>query len=333
MNTARHTRRRAMHGVIAALALAATAGTGWAQPAYPAKPIRMVVPFAAGGATDVLARIIGEKMAAGLGQPVIVDNKPGAAGIIGTDAVAKAPADGYTMVLALSNSLLTNQFLYQKLPYDTQRDLTLVYQIAVAPLVLVVHPSVPVKTGPELLKYVAANKGKVAYGSYGVGAYPHLAGAHMSLAQNAEMNHVAYKGESPMLQDLIGGQIQMSFASALVAKPHIEAGKLKALGVTGERRMATLPNVPTLAEQGLDDEAYRVAGWLAIAMPAGTPKPIVARIAEEVRKATRQPDVQTRVAAMGFDLQDSSPEAFAAVVKKEGPVWERLIKASGAKLE
>ena len=300
---------------------------------YPSKPIKMVVPFPAGGATDVLARVLAEKMAAGLGQPVIIDNKPGAAGIIGTDAVAKAAPDGYTIVLSLSNSLLTNQFLYEKLPYDTQRDLTLVYQIAMAPLVLVVHPSVPVKTGPELLKYVSENQGKLAYGSYGVGAYPHLAGAHMSLTQKADMNHVAYKGEAPMLQDLIGGQIQMAYASALVAKPHIEAGKLKAIGVTGERRMSTLPNVPTLAEQGLKDEAYRVTGWLAIAAPANTPKPIVQRIADEVRKATQQPDVQAKVAGMGFEIKDSSPEAFAAAYKQERPVWERLIKQSGAKLE
>ena len=300
---------------------------------YPTKPIKMVVPFAAGGATDVLARVIGEKMAAGLGQPVIIDNKPGAAGIIGTDAVAKAAPDGYTIVLSLSNSLMTNQFLYEKLPYDAQRDLALVYQIAMAPLVLVVHPSVPAKTGPELLKYVSANKGKVAYGSYGVGAYPHLAGAHMSLTQQADMNHVAYKGEAPMLQDLIGGQIQMAYASALVAKPHIEAGKLKAIGVTGERRMSTLPNVPTLAEQGLKDEAYRVTGWLAVAAPAHTPKPVVQRLADEVRKATQQPDVQAKVAAMGFEIKDSSPEAFAAAYKQERPVWERLIKQSGAKLE
>ena len=304
-----------------------------AQQAYPNKPIKMVVPFAAGGATDVLARVIGEKMAAGMGQPVIIDNKPGAAGIIGTDAVAKAAPDGYTIVLSLSNSLLTNQFLYEKLPYDTQRDLTLVYQIAMAPLVLVVHPSVPVKSGPELLKYVSENKGKLAYGSYGVGAYPHLAGAHMSLTQKADMNHVAYKGEAPMLQDLIGGQIQMAYASALVAKPHIEAGKLKAIGVTGERRMSTLPNVPTLAEQGLKDEAYRVTGWLAIAAPANTPKPVVQRIADEVRKATQQPDVQAKVAGMGFEIKDSSPELFAAAWKQERPVWERLIKQSGAKLE
>ena len=331
--TIRLPNRRALLCAAASVATLCALPAANAQTAYPNKPIRLVVPFAAGGATDVLARVIGQKMSAGLGQPVIIDNKPGAAGIIGTDAVAKAAPDGYTIVLGLSNSLMTNEFLYEKLPYDTQRDLTLVYQIAMAPLVLVVHPSVPVKTGPELLKYVSANKGKVAYGSYGVGAYPHLAGAHMSLTQNADMNHVAYKGEAPMMQDLIGGQIQMAYASALVAKPHIEAGKVKAIGVTGDRRMSTLPNVPTLAEQGMKDEAYRVTGWLAIAAPGNTPKPIVQRIADEVRKATQQPDVQAKVAGMGFELKDSSPELFAAAWKQERPVWERLIKQSGAKLE
>lgn len=313
--------------------LALCAGATAQAQTYPSKPIKMVVPFAAGGATDVLARVIGQKLAASMGQPVIIDNKPGAAGIIGTDAVAKAAPDGYTIVLSLSNSLLTNQFLYEKLPYDPQRDLTLVYQIAMAPLVLVVHPSVPAKTAPELLKYVSANKGKLAYGSYGIGAYPHLAGAHMSLTQQADMSHVAYKGEAPMMQDLIGGQIQMAYASALQAKPHIESGKVRAIGVTGERRMSTLPKVPTLVEQGLKDEAYRVTGWLAMAAPAGTPKPIVQRLADEVRKATQQADVREKVAAMGFEIKDSSPEAFAAAYKLERPVWERLIKQSGAKLE
>ena len=325
--------RRALLCAAASTAALFALAPAHAQAPYPNKPIRMVVPFQAGGATDVLARVLGQKMSAGLGQPIVIDNKPGAAGIIGTDAVAKSAPDGYTLVLSLSNSLMTNEFLYEKLPYDTQRDLTLVYQIAMAPLVLVVHPGVPAKTGPELLKHVAVNKGKLAYGSYGVGAYPHLAGAHMSLSQQADMNHVAYKGEAPMVQDLIGGQIQMAYASALVAKPHIDAGKIKAIGVTGERRMSTMPNLPTLAEQGLKDEAYRVTGWLAIAVPAKTPKPIVDRIADEVRKATQQPDVRERVAAMGFEIKDSSPELFAAAWKQERPVWERLIKQSGAKLE
>jgi tripartite-type tricarboxylate transporter receptor subunit TctC len=319
-------------------AVSAAAAIGAGLPAaqaqtYPTKPIRLVVPFPPGGATDILARLLGEKMAAAFKQPVVVDNKPGAAGIIGTDFVAKAPADGHTIVLSLSNSLLTNQFLYDKLPYDTQRDLALVYQIATAPLLLVVNPSVPANTGPELLQYVKANKGKVAYGSYGTGAYPHLAGAHMSLTQGADMNHIPYKGEAPMMQELIGGQIQMAFASALQAKPHIESGKIKALGFTGERRMSTLPNVQTLAEQGMKDEAYRVTGWLAIAVPAATPKAVVQRIAAEVRAACQLPDVRERIAGMGFEIKDSSPEAFAAAYKKELPVWERLIKQSGAKLE
>lgn len=324
--------RRVLLGAAASALTLCVSTLAHAQ-AYPVKPIRMVVPFAAGGATDVLARILGEKMAVGLGQPIVIDNKVGAAGIIGTDVVAKAPADGHTLVLSLSNSLLTNQFLYDKLPYSTQRDLALVYQIAMAPVVLMVHPSVPATTGPELLKYMAANKGKLAYGSYGVGSYPHLAGAHMSMTQQADMNHIAYKGEAPMMQELLGGQIQMAYASALQAKPHIESGRIRVIGVTGERRMGTLPSVPTLAEQGMKDEAYRVTGWLAIAAPAGTPKPVVQRIADEVRKATQQPDVQARVAAMGFEIKDSSPEAFAAAYQLELPVWERLIKQSGARLE
>ena len=328
-------RRHWLRGAALATAACIAAGTGTTALAqtYPSKPIKVVVPFAPGGATDVLARVLAEKMAVGLGQPLVIDNKPGAAGIIGTDAVAKAAPDGYTLLLGLSNSMLTNQFLYTKLPYSPERDIAPVYQIAIAPLVLVAHPSVPVATGPELLKYIAANKGKVSYGSYGTGAYPHLAGAYMSQSQNADMSHVAYRGEAPMVQDLLGGQIQIAFASALQVKAHIDAGKLKAIGVSGERRMGTLPNVPTLAEQGLNDEAYRVAGWLAVGAPAGTPPAILERIATEVRKATEQPDVAQRIAAMGFDVQSSSPVQFAAAMAKERPVWERLIKASGAKLD
>ena len=305
-----------------------------AQGSYPTKPIKMVVPFQAGGATDVLARVIGQQLSAQMGQPVVIDNKAGAAGIIGTDAVAKAAPDGYTIMLGLSNSLMTNQFLYTKLPYDAQKDLAMVYRIAMAPLVLVVNPSVPAKTGPELLKYVAANKGKVSYGSYGTGAYPHLAGAHMSLTQNADMAHVAYKGEAPMVQDLLGGQIQMAFASALQVKAHLDAGKLRAIGVSGDKRMATLPKVPTLAEQGLKDEAYRVTGWLAIAAPGATPKPIIDKLAAEVHTAIQKPEVRERITGMGFEIQDNGgPATFNAAYRQELPIWYRLIKQSGAKLD
>jgi tripartite-type tricarboxylate transporter receptor subunit TctC len=237
-------------------------------------------------------------------------------------------------MLGLSNSLMTNQFLYTKLPYDAQKDLAMVYRIAMAPLVLVVHPSVPVKTGPELMKYVAANKGKVSYGSYGTGAYPHLAGAHMSLTQNADMVHVAYKGEAPMVQDLLAGQIQMAFASALQVKGHLDSGKLRAIGVSGDKRMAALPKVPTLVEQGLKDEAYRVTGWLAVAAPGATPQPIIDRLAIEIQKAIRSPEVHERIVGMGFEVQDNGgPVAFNAAYRQELPIWYRLIKQSGAKLD
>jgi tripartite-type tricarboxylate transporter receptor subunit TctC len=330
--TSTPTTRRACLGALAAFALAGTASAQTVE-AFPVKPVRLVVPFAPGGATDALARLLAEKLAASFGQPVVVDNKAGAAGIIGTDAVAKAPGDGHTMVLGLSNSLLTNQFLYAKLPYNTQRDLTLVYQIATAPLVLVAHPSVPAGNGPELMKHVKANKGKLSYGSYGVGAYPHLAGAHISLTQGGDMTHVPYKGEAPMVQELLAGQIHMAFASAQQVKQHVEAGKLKAIGITGEKRMPALPNVPTLAEQGLKDEAFRLTGWLAIAVPASTHKTIVRRIASDVRAAVKDPDVAKRIEAMGFEIQDSSPEAFAAVYRREAPVWQKLVKQTGAKLD
>ena len=317
---------------LAGALLCLCAGAHAADP-FPSKPIRLVVPFAPGGATDILARVLAEKLAQRLGQPVIVDNKAGAAGIIGTDNVAKAPPDGHTLLLSLSNAMLTNVFLYEKLPYDPRKDLTLVSQIATAPLALVVHPSVDAKSAPELLKYVSAHKGKVAYGSYGIGTYPHLAGALMSAAQQADMSHVAYKGEAPMMQDLVAGQIQMAYASVLQAKPFIDSGRIKVLGVTGERRVAVLPNVSTLMEQGLKDEAYRVTGWLAIGLPAKTPADIVKRVADEVRATCEISDVRARITAMGFEIKCSTPEAFTAQYQLELPVWERLIRQSGAKLE
>jgi len=326
--TARLTRRAF------AACLAAAAGLAQAQAqAFPSKPVRIVVPFAPGGATDILARVLAEKMAPKLGQPVIVDNKPGAAGIVGTDAVAKAAPDGHTIVLGLSNTLLTNQFLYTRLPYDVQRDLVLVSQVATAPLLLVVHAGVPAANARELQQYIQRNKGKVAYGSYGAGAYPHLAGAYMNEALKAGMAHVAYKGEAPMMQDLVAGNIQMAYVSALQAKPHIDTGRIKAIGVTGEQRIGVLPNVPTLVEQGLNDQAYRVTGWLAFAAPAATPRAVVQRLADVIRAACEEPDVKARIAAMGFEVKASTPEAFATAYKRDWPVWEKLVKQSGAKLD
>ena len=314
-----------------------TIGVGFGMPAraqdFPAKTIQFVVPFPAGGATDTVARLLAEKMAPRLGKAVIVDNKGGAAGILGTDTVAKAPADGHTLSVSLSTNLMINQFLFKKLPYNPQRDLALVSQIALAPIVLLVHPSVPAGTGPELLKYIAANKGKLSYGSWGIGSAGHLSGAFMSQSQNADMSHVPYKGEAPMVQDLIGGQIQMAFASAMQAKPFVDAGKLKAIGITGEQRMSVLPKVPTLVEQGLTDDVYRVTGWVAMAAPGATPKAVVQRIADEVRAACEQPDVRAKITALGFTAVARGPEEFAAAYRKDLPVWERLVKVTGATLD
>ena len=319
------------------LVLGATSATllasGVRAQAYPGRAIKLIVPFNAGGATDIVARLIGDKLSTRLGQPVLIDNRGGAAGILGTDAVAKAAPDGYTFVLSLSNSLMTNQFLYDKLPYNTQRDLALVSHIASAPVTLVVHPSVTANNGPELLQYMANNKKKLSYGSWGVGSYAHLAGSHMSLTQQADMVHIAYKGEAPMLQDLIGGQLQMAYASAAGSKPHIEAGRLKIIGVTGLKRMIALPNVATLNEQGLRDEVYSIAGWVGMAAPANTPKDIIQRISQEVQSICETQEVTDRISAMGFTVTAGTPEAFAASYKRDMPIWEKLVKQSGAKLE
>ena len=327
------TRRAAMLGWCAALIAAVGAATLAHAQSYPTRTVRLVVPYNAGGATDNIARMLAERLGARMGQTVIVENKGGAGGIIGTDAVAKAPPDGYTLAVTLSASLLTNQFLYEKLPYNAQRDLALVTRIANAPIVLVVHPSVPANNAAELMQYISNNKKRVSYGSWGIGSYPHLAGAHMSLVQQADMSHIAYKGEAPMLQDLIGGQIQFAYASVPSAKAHIEAGKLKLIGVTGTKRLAVLPNAPTLLEQGLKDEVYSIVGFIGVAAPANTPKAIVQQIAREIQAVCETKDVAERITAMGFSVVADSPDEFATSYKRELPVWERLVKQSGAKLE
>jgi tripartite-type tricarboxylate transporter receptor subunit TctC len=338
-NPNRLSRRQMMGFALASTTLAigapaVRAQTPAATAGYPNKPIQLIVPFPAGGATDGVARLVAEKLRARLGQPVLVDNKAGASGILGTDFVAKAPADGHTLVLSLSTSLLINQFLYKKLPYAPQKDLALVSLLANVPIVLLAHPSVPANNAAELAKYISANKGKLSYGSWGVGSAGHLSLAAMSQTFNADMTHVAYKGEAPMLQDLIGGQIQLAFASALQAKSFAESGKVKAIGVTGETRMQALPNVPTLLEQGWKDDIFRITGWVAVAAPAATPKPIVDRLAAELRAISEMADVRSRfVAIMGIEPVALGPEQFAAAYAKDLPVWQRAVKETGASLD
>lgn len=335
MNLSPIKRRSVLQGM-AALGSTGLLGTALAQTgkaAWPTKPIRLVVPFNAGGATDIIARTVGEALSKRIGQPVVVDNKGGAAGILGTDAVAKAPADGHTLLLTLSTSMLINQFLYTKLPYNPQKDLALITQVAAAPVTLVVHPSVPANNMKELLAYVKTQKGKLSYGSWGTGSYAHLAGAYMSKTMDADMVHVAYKGEAPMIQELIGGQLQLCFSSALNTKPFIDSGRVKAIGVTGKQRMDILPKVPTIFEQGVQDDAYSIFGWVAMGAPAGIPKEIVDQLSAHLREVAKDPKVVERIAAAGFLPMMNSPQEFQQNYQRDMPIWKALVEAAGARLD
>jgi len=329
----RFNRRRALQGIASAGACLLTGRAAWAKADYPAKPIRFIVPFNPGGATDTLARVLARSMSATLGQPIVVENKGGAAGMLGTDLVAKASPDGYTFVVSLSTSLLINQFLYANIAYNPQKDLLMVSQVAAAPVTLVVHPAVPAGNMRELLAWAAANPGKVSYGSWGVGSYAHLAGAYLSKTTNSDMVHVAYKGEAPMIQDLIGGQLQVCFSSAQNTRPFIENGRLKAIGVTGTARMSVLPEVPTIHEQGVTDDAYAIFGWVGMAAPAGLPAGIVDQVHGALLLAARDPAVQEQITGAGFIPVFNTPAEFSRAYARDVPIWQELIKIADARID
>jgi tripartite-type tricarboxylate transporter receptor subunit TctC len=264
---------------------------------------------------------------------VLVDNRAGAGGVTGTDAAAKSAPDGYTFLVTLGTTVLINQFLYEKLPYNPGRDFSLVSQLALAPVTLLVNPNSGINSASDLKAHIQKNPSKLSYGSWGMGSYAHLAGAYLSQSMSADMTHAPYKGEAPMLQDLVGGQIDFAFASAQTAKPYIDGGKLRSIAVTGEQRMSVLPNVPTMREQGFRDDIFRVTGWVAMAAPAKIPNDVLQRVAAEVRAIVALPETQDRINKMGFIPVGNTPEQFAAVYKSEFPVWERVVKMSGAKLD
>ena len=314
---------------------------GWAFAAclaqaqgFPSKPITFVVPYPAGGGTDVIARSLAEDMGHRLGQPIVVDNKPGASGILGTLAVAKAPADGYTVLVSLVQSALTNKFLFKKLPYDTKRDLAFVSEIATGPMVLATNAQVvPAADIKAFLDWAAKNKGKVNYGSWGTGSYPHLVGALMSKENDLDMTHIAYKGEAPMVQDLVAGQISFAVGAPMTLKPYIDSGRLRALAVTGSDRSSVLPQVPTFAEAGIKDAAFSVTGWLGLLVPAGTPPATVAKLEDAAREAVRSSRLQARFQVLGMRGIGSTAAQFRADYDVDLPVWERLVKVSGAQLD
>ncbi len=302
-----------------------------AQPAtYPAKPIRLLVGYAPGGATDIVARTIATKLQESLGQPVIVENKPGATSNIATEMVVKAQPDGYTLLLGtIANA--TNMTAYKNPGYDTLRDLVPITQTMSAPSVLAVHPSVPAKSLRELIALAKAQPGKLTYASSGTGGSPHLAGELLKLRAGIDLLHIPYKGATPGMTDLLGGQVTMSFQTALSAIPHLQSGKLNVIAVAATKRMTLLPNVPTMAEAGLPD--FEVSSWNGLFAPAKTPPEIIARLHQATVKVLAQPEVRDKLAAQGAESVGNTPEEFRAYVRAEIDKWARVIRASGMPIE
>ena len=307
----------------------AVCGAAACAQGYPNKPIRMVVTYPTGGAPDILARIFSEK--AGLGQPVVVDNKPGAGGNIGAEVVAKAPNDGYTLVMGTVNTHSINGALYAKMPYDMVRDFTPVSLIASTPNLLVVNLNLPVKNVQELIAYAKANPDKLSFGSPGIGSSIHISGELMKTMTGIKMTHVPYKGRQFAIPDLLGGQIQLMFDNMPSSLPLVKEGKLRALGQTGPRRSPAAPDVPTIAEAGVP--GFEVTSWFAIFAPAGTPKDVIARIHAESLRIYKLPEVQERLKTLGLDAVLSTPDELARVQEAEVTKWARVVKESGAKAE
>jgi tripartite-type tricarboxylate transporter receptor subunit TctC len=290
---------------------------------WPSKPVRWVVPFPPGGAMDAIARALGEKAGKSLGQPFVIENKPGAGGNIGADIVAKSRGDGYTMMIT-SIGMATNKYLYKQLTYDPVRDFAPVTLLAVVPNVLVTNATQPnVKSVADVIAAARAQPGKLTYASAGNGTSIHLAGEMFTAMANIEMVHVPYKGSGPAVTDLLGGQVNYMFDSITSAKPHIDAGKLRALGVTTAKRSSTLPNVPTIAQAGLP--GYEVSPWFAVFVPASTPKPIVAKMNAALLEAMNQPDIRKKFETIGAEPIGSTPEAMAAHLNTEMARWGKLI--------
>lgn len=315
------------------LAVAATASPGIAQDKYPSKPIRLIVSFAVGGPTDIVARVMAAKMSELLGQQVIVDNRPGAGGNLGADTVAKAPPDGYTLLMATVSTHAINPGLYKKLPYDPVKDFEPIAQIGVTPSILGVHKSVPATDVKSLVDLLKANPGKYSYGSSGMGSILHLCGEKFkSMAGGLDLEHVPYRGSGPMMNDLAAGQIPIAFDGTPTIMPQIQAGTVRPLAAGSAARVRMMPDLPTMQEQGFP--GFECYTWNAIFAPARTPKPIVDKLAETINSALADKAVSTRLQDAGIDpLPSSSPEKLAAFLKAQLAFWTPIIKASGAEID
>ncbi len=315
-----------------ALAIGATVGAGHAAAqAFPTKPVRIVVPQTPGGASDALARIIGQKLSERWGQPVVVENKAGAGGNVGTDYVAKSPADGYTLLMSYVGTQAINGSIYKSLPYEPFKDFAPVATLATVPFALVVNQNFPVRTAAELVPYVKAHPGAVNFGSAGNGSLNHLLGEMVNMNQGVKLVHVPYKGAAGALTDTIGGQIQMTFTSLPSVAGHIRGDRLRALAVTGSKRSATFPNLPTFAEAGIS--GLELSPWFGLLAPAGTPDPIVRKMNADIAELLRDKDVLEKFAGLGADPYVTQPEQFGRILQDDIQKWAQVVKASGARID
>jgi tripartite-type tricarboxylate transporter receptor subunit TctC len=297
---------------------------------YPTKPIRLIVPFAPGGGTDITARAVAQKLSESWGQTVVPDNRPGANGTIGVDLAAKSAPDGYTITM-ISSSHAVNVGLYTKLPYDLLKDLTAVTQATSQPYVMVIHPSVPAKSVKEFIAYAKSKPGGVNYGSSGTGGIAHLGGELLGMISGIKMVHIPYKGGAPSTMDLIAGQIQMQLGTLLLTGPHIKAGKLRVLAVTTPKRWPGTPDLPTMQEAGVP--GFAITQWYGMIAPAKTPPAIISRLSQEISRLLHQPDVKDKLAADGADAVGNTPEEFGAHIKAEVAKYAKLVKQVGLKAE
>lgn len=332
----RHSLLRGLSRVLA-FSLAAAAGSGLAasaaqaQPSYPARPIRMLVGFPAGGGVDIVARLMADEMQKSLGQPITVDNRAGAAANIATEAAARSAADGYTLLMGNTGSLAINPALYPKLAFDVQKDFVPVAWVSTSPLLVLVHAEQPIATLGELVERARQQPGQLAYGTGGTGSVSHLAMELLKAQTGANLLHVPYRGGSPAVTDLLGNQLQVVVEGVPIAMPFLKAGKLRALAVTSAQRLPALPDVPTGAQAGFAQ--FNAIAWYGIVAPAGTPAPIVRRLNEAANEALNSPALREKLAQQGSEPAGGTPEAFGDFLRQETQRWAGAVKVSGAKVE
>jgi len=298
---------------------------------YPAKTIRLIVPFAPGGPNDFLGRLVGQKVTEQVGQTVVVDNRGGAGGTVGMDVAAKSPGDGYTLAMGGTSNMAIAPSLYKKLPYDPVKDFTAIINVAHVPYALAVNPTVPAKTVKELVALAGRKAGNLSYGSSGTGSVSSLAAELLNAMSKVSIVHVPYKGTAPALTDVVAGQIDMMFADLAVIQPYATAGKLRVIAVTGAKRLASAPSLPTIAESGL--RGYDVSPWFGVVAPAGMPREIVNKLNSVIAAGLKAPDAQQRLHALGYELIGGSAEQFAATIKSDVAKYGKVIRAAGIKAD